>query len=136
MVLAHIASVRNALADTVVDLFDLGTPGDANGDVEVGTTNFASSLCIIDLPAPPSFTAAGTPGVGQAEIPSGDLPIEGTAIAAGTAADFRVRDRANAEVVRGDIGLTGSGEDMEISSTTIAIGDVIRITAFTYTASA
>jgi hypothetical protein len=129
MALTHVTAIRNSLADLVVDAIDVGTT-DASGDLIVQTAADAT-LCTINLNAPPAFGAASS-GTATAN----GLPKEGTATAAGTAAKFRVRNRDNSEVFQGTVTTTGGGGDMELSSTTIAINDVIRINTFTYTASA
>jgi hypothetical protein len=129
MALTHTTAIRNSLADLVVDAIDVGTT-DASGDLIVQTAADAT-LCTINLNAPPAFGAAAS-GTATAN----GLPKEGTATGAGTAAKFRVRNRDNTEIFQGTVTATGGGGDMELSSTTIAINDVIRINTFTYTASA
>jgi hypothetical protein len=129
MALTHTTAIRNSLADLVVDAIDVGST-DAAGDLIVQTAADAT-LCTIPLSAPPAFGAASS---GTATANS--LPREGTATAAGTAAKFRVRNRDNTEIFQGTVTVTGGGGDMELSSTSIAINDVIRINTFTYSASA
>lgn len=128
MALTHVTAIRNSLADLVVDAIDVGST-DAAGDLIVQTAADAT-LCTIPLAAPPAFGAASS---GSATANS--LPREGTATGAGTAAKFRVRNRDNSEVFQGTVTVTGGGGDMELSSTTIAVNDVIRINTFTYAAS-
>lgn len=128
MALTHVTAIRNSLADLVVDAIDVGTT-DAAGDLIVQTAADAT-LCTIPL-ANPAFGAASS-GTATAST----LPREGTATGAGTAAKFRVRNRDNSEVFQGTVTVSGGGGDMELSSTSIAVNDVIRINTFTYAASA
>lgn len=128
MSLTHVTAIRNSLADLVVDAIDVGTT-DATGDLIV-QTGADATLCTINL-ANAAFGAASS---GTATAAS--LPKEGTATGSGTAAKFRVRNRDNSEVFQGTVTATGGGGDMELSSTTIATNDVIRINTFTYSASA
>lgn len=127
MALTHVTAIRNSLADLVVDAIDVGST-DPTGDVIFQTAGDAT-LCIVPL-ANPAFGAAAS-GIATAS----GLPKEGTATGAGTATKFRVRDRNNAEVFQGTVTASGGGGDAELSSTTIAVNDVIRINTFTYTAS-
>ena len=46
---------------------------------------------------------------------------------------FIVKDQDGTEVFRGSVGATSSGEDMELTSTTIGAGDTVSITSFTVT---
>lgn len=128
MALTHVTAVRNALADEVVDRFDVGTT-DAAGDILVQTSGDAD-LVTITLNNP-AFGAASS-GTATAA----GLPVEGTATGAGAAAKFRARDRDNGEIFQGTVTATGGGGDMELSSVDIAINDVVRINTFTYSASA
>lgn len=127
MALTHTTTIRNSLADLVVDAIDAGTT-DATGDVIVQTSADAT-LVTINL-ANPAFGAASS-GTATAL----GVPKEGTAGATGTAAKFRVRNRDNTEIFQGTVTATGGGGDMELSSTSIATNDVVRINSFTYTAS-
>lgn len=127
MALTHVTAIRNSLADLVVDAIDVGTT-DAAGDLIVQTSADAI-LCAIAL-ANPAFGAASS-GTATAST----LPREGTATGAGTAAKFRVRNRDNSEVFQGTVTVSGGGGDMELSSTSIAVNDVVRINTFTYSGS-
>ena len=127
MALTHVTSVRNTLADTVVDLLDAGTT-DANGDlvimaagdVEVATLALSN----------PAFGAASS-GTATANAISDDTNATG-----GTAANFKMQDRDNGEVFRGTVTATGGGGDLELSSVSIGASDTVSISSFTYSASA
>ncbi len=125
MAITHVATVRNGLADYVVDLIDGGS-GDANGDIVIMTSGDVevATLAFSD----PAFGAASG-GTATANTISDDTNATG-----GTAALFKVQDKSNAEVFRGTVTATGGGGDMQLSSVAIGNGDTISITSFTYTA--
>lgn len=128
MALVHITTIRNSLADLVVDALDLGST-DATGDLQVATsTAWTTVLATINF-ANPAFGAASAGTATMAGAPKEDSNAAG----GGTAAAFRVRDRDNNEVFRGTV--STSGADMNLSSTTINSGDAVRINAFTYSSS-
>jgi hypothetical protein len=124
--IAHTTSIRNQLCDLVVDAVDGGST-DSSGDIAIYTASFATLLCTINFAAPPAFGAASS---GAASATS--LPRTGTAVAGGTAAVFRMRNRDNTELLNGSVGT--SGQDMNLSSTTIATNDEISLNTITYTA--
>lgn len=124
--IAHTTTIRNQLCDLVVDAVDGGTT-DSSGDIAIYTASFATLLCTINFAAPPAFGAASN---GAASATS--LPRTGTAVASGTAAVFRMRNRDNTELLNGSVGT--SGQDMNLSSTTIATNDEISLNTITYTA--
>lgn len=119
-------------------------------DAIESTTGASAKLRVYDNSAgvPGSCIATAT-GVVLAEInlPSdwmnnasgGSKTISGTwqtlsALATGTAAYFRIWDNAVAVChLQGLTGATGSGEDMELSSVTFAIGQSFTVTTFTLT---
>lgn len=128
MALVHITTIRNSLADLVVDALDLGST-DATGDLQVATsTAWTTVLATINF-ANPAFGAASSGTATMAGAPKEDSNAAG----GGTAAAFRVRDRDNNEVFRGTV--STSGADMNLSSTTINSGDAVRINSFTYSSS-
>lgn len=124
--IAHATTYRNALADLIADAVDAGTT-DASGDIAIYTASFATLLCTINFAAPPAFGSAAA-GVASAA----SLPRTGTAVADGTAAVFRMRNRDNTEILNGSVGT--SGQDMNLSSTGIATNDEISLNTINYTA--
>lgn len=125
MAITHSTTIRNGLADYVVDAID-GGAGDANGDIVIMTSGDVeiATLAFSD----PAFGAAAG-GTATASAISDDTNATG-----GTAALFKVQNKANTELFRGTVTATGGGGDMQLSSTSIGAGDTVRITAFTYTA--
>lgn len=122
---------RNALVDVLVDRVDAGAgagtiklytgtqPASAN-DAAVGTL-LATFTC-----ADPAFGSAS----------SGSATIQGVPLAAvgatnGTAGWFRVADSTGATVFDGSAGGTGSGAQLELSTTAITGGGNVEITGGT-----
>lgn len=121
MATTHPAATRTALADAWRALAN-GGAGSTTVRIFDASDNELVSINIAD------FGAASGPTTTSAS--SGN---SGTAGAAGTASYGTVADGDGVERVRGSVGV-GSGE-FQISSTSIAIGDSISLTADpTYTA--
>lgn len=123
LAVTHPTTVRNTLADTVVDLLDAGTGAGTlkivtSGDVEVATLTFSD----------PAFGNA-TGGTSTANDISDDSSATG-----GTAAKFEAEDSDNNDVFLGSVGT--SGEDINLSSVAIGAGDTVSITSLTYSAPA
>jgi len=117
-------AARNAACDAIVDLVDVGAG--SNGTLQIGTTGFASVLVTFDLDA----TAFGDAATGVATAAS--LPISATAVATGTAAEYRVRDADDTVVWSGtDVGTFEN--DVVLSTTSISSGQSIDLTACTGT---
>jgi len=123
MAITHVTSVRNGLANYVVDLIDVGGGGNliimTSGDVEVATLDWSN----------PAFGAASG-GTATASAIAPDTNATG-----GVAALFKVVDNAQTEIFRGSVTATGGGGDIELSSTSIGATDTVQINNFTYSAS-
>lgn len=124
MALTHTTTIRNALANLVVDAIDAGTTnlqGDlvimAAADAEVATLNCAN----------PAFGDASN-GTATANAISDDTNATG-----GTAIAFKFQDRDGTEIFRGSV--STSGADLNMSSTTVGATDTVSVTSFSYTAS-
>lgn len=117
---ATLKTTRMTAVRTAVDA------GPSFGTIEIGTAAMAATLAIITLQKPMSGEAAGV------------LTILGTplnsalAIGAGVAAAARFKDSTGTIIVSGlTVGVAAS--DLIISSTTIAIGDIIQLNSGTIT---
>ena len=134
MALALATIARNAAADAVVDLLD------------VGTTNATGRLLIYTgaKPATPQTAASGTllatvilsnPAAGAAATGVATItdPASVTGAAAGTAGWARFTDRNNAAVLDCDVTASGGGGDITLSTTTISVGVTVDMGAITYT---
>lgn len=124
-----------AACDAVVDRLDTG----GAGYVEIRTGS---------QPSDPDAAATGTllvtitlqnPAFGAAADinPNARAAMNGTpsavAVANGTAGWFRGYTNGAAKVIQGTAGASGSGEDMELDNTSIAIGQTVTIVSWTVT---
>jgi hypothetical protein len=115
-------AARNAAADAIVDLIDVGAT-DANGDLVIQTSGDAevATLAMTN----PAFGAAAA-GVATAAAISDDTTATG-----GTAANFILQDRDNNEVIRGDVAT--SGAELNLSSLAIGVNDTVSVSSLTLT---
>lgn len=124
--LQHNASTRNALADSVVDLFDQGSTY-TEGRIKIFTSGGVTLLATI-LMANPAFDDAAN-GVAQGL----GLPWSDTAAAAdGVAARFSAYDRDDTLILTGDVAL--SGEEINFPTLEVAVNDIVKILSISYTA--
>lgn len=123
MAVTHPESVRNGMANHVVDQLDQGSTNSAGaflcqtaGEVTIATLRF-------------SATAFGdaVAGVATAAAISDD-----TNASAGTMTIGKMVDRDDNTIVQCSIGT--SGEDVNFSSNVVEAGDTVRLTSLTYTA--
>ena len=131
MALAHSTAIRNALADLVVDLVDVGT-GTAGGVLQLTSTmdDYTGSNLLAEIVFPATAFGAAAAGVATAlGVPLEDTTANNT----GTAVQFRIIDRAGLQLLTGTV--AASGADLNMSSTAITAGDAVRLPSFTYTSS-
>lgn len=122
-VVTHPTTVRNTLADAVVDLIDAGAGAgtlvfQTSGGVEVATLTFSD----------PAFGAASS-GTATANAITDDSSATG-----GTTTQFETRDSNSNDVFYGAVGT--SGQDINLSSVAIGAGDTVSVTSLTYSAPA
>ena len=127
MALTHVTAIRNTICDAVVDAIDDGTT-DTTGDL-VFMTDADVEVATLSWSATPAFGAA-VAGVATMNSINDDTSATG-----GEVALFKFQDRDNAEVFRGTVTAIGGGGDIELSSTTVAVGGRVSMTSFTYEAS-
>lgn len=125
MATTHTATVRNGIADYVVDQLDTGTT-DATGDIVIMTSGDVevATLALSN----PAFGAAAA-GVATAAAITSDPSATG-----GTAALYKAQNRDNTEIFRGSVTATGGGGDIELSSINIGASDTVSLSSLTYTA--
>lgn len=115
-------AARNASVDAVTALVNGGS-GDASGDIVLATgSDVACATLVFSNPA----FAASSGGTGTANAITSDTNAVG-----GTATRAIIRNRANAEIFRCNVGITGS--DINLSSNVIPAGGTVQITSLTYT---
>lgn len=124
--LQHAITSRNAIADALVALFDVGS-ANAEGRIRIYTTGGISLLATV-LMANPAF---GTAVSGVA--PGLTLPwSDSLAAASGSAAEFEAIDRDENIILTGDVDL--SGEELIFPQLEIAVNDIVKILTAEYTA--
>ncbi len=123
-------TARNASTDAALALINANGPGSiriysgtqpANGDAAAAGTLLATVVL-----GNPAF-AASTSGTATGADPAAVNPT-GT----GTASWFRVVNGSGTGVFDGSVSATGSGGDMTLSSTSLAPGVSVDITALSY----
>ena len=126
MTISHGSACRTALCNAAVDRIDLGSGGAGLGKLKF-LTSADTVLCTITL-ANPAFGAAS----GAAALLLG-VPLTGTVTVAGTCTKFYFTDSADTTVIAGSVGT--SGQDINLSSVTFSVNDVVQIDSLQYTAS-
>ena len=121
-----VAAARNAACDAIVDLVDGGAG--SNGTIEWVRSDESTSVCSTDL----SATAFGSAAAGVATLAGGSLDSDGAT--AGTIAYAQFKDKAGTKIWTDSVGT--SGENINLSSVTLANNDVVRLTSYTFTVSA
>jgi len=123
--LQHPTSVRNAIADTVVDLIDAG--GSA-GKLKFYTADGGSLLAELTFSAT-AFGAAAS-GVATAAAITADSNT-----ASGTVTWFEVEDSNGNLVFEGDVTSDDVGTgSIQLSSVALGTGDTVSVSSLTYTA--
>jgi len=113
-------ATRNAACDAIVDLVDAGTGAGnlvlrTSGDVEVATLAMSAT----------AFGAAAS-GTATAATITDDSSATG-----GTTTKFTLEDGDATVILTGSVGT--SGEDLNLSSTTIGSGDTVSVSSLTVT---
>ena len=121
-VVTHNATLRNTLADAVVDAIDVSAPGllriETSGAAEIAVLPFSN----------PAYGAASG-GTAASNAITSD-----TTATAGTIAQFETRDGAATSVFLG--ACSTSGEDLNFSSLTVATNDTVSCSQLDYSAPA
>lgn len=76
-------------------------------------------------------TSFGAPSSGV--ISANSIAADTDADATGTASWFRVTDSSGGFVMDGDVGVSGSGADLELNSVNIGAGQRVEVTSFQIT---
>ena len=121
MAITHSTGAKNAAANAVVDLLDVGAG--ANGTLVIKTSGDAV-LVTINL-AEPAFGAASGGVAAISGTPNG------VATGAGVSAKFDLKDEDGTVVISGTVG-QGSG-DISLDNTNIAVDQTVTISTMTYT---
>jgi len=128
--------LRNTLADAITGLLDTGSTNPSarlliyDGTQPTNPQTAVSTqvlLATVALHVPPSFGAAAT------GVITGDTIANVTVTNSGTAAWFRLINRAGTVIADGQITVTGGGGDMTFDNVTFVAGGTVSITSFTIT---
>jgi len=123
--LQHPTSVRNGIADYVVDLIDAGS---AAGKLKFYVSNGGTLLATLTF-SDPAFGAASSGTATAASITAN------TNTGAGTVAWFEVEDSDGNVVFEGDVSSDDAGTgSIQLSSTALGTGDTVSVSSLTYTA--
>jgi len=110
-------TVKNNRLTQVVNAIDGGS---GPGKLEIGTAGMAQVLAVIDLNDPCGTVSAGV--LTFTGFPRSDVSADGT----GTAAEARIRDSNNVDVITGlTVGTTGA--NINLSSLGINVTDQVTI---------
>ena len=115
---------RTALADAIAASVDNGTT-ETGGKLVIETT--ADAEVSLHRFVDPAFGGGAAAGV----LTLDSLPIDDTTAAGGTAAQYSVFDRDNTKLWEGVVSV--SGDDLDLSSLSVGVGDTVSLTAFTVT---
>ena len=121
MAVTHPTTVRNALADYVVDQIDLNTPPgklvmQTAGGATVATLTFAN----------PAFGSAAA-GTATANAIADDTNAVG-----GTIAKGELRNGAGTAQALFSVTATGGGGDIQMNSVVVSAGQTVRVSSLTY----
>lgn len=122
MTVSYAAALKSTRMQDVIAAIDVNA---APATMEIGTSAMAAVLVSLTL-SDPSFTESG--GV----ITMTGAPHSGTASAAGTAANARIKD-GGGNIIAANLTVGTSGADIILSSTAIASGDTVTLTSATIT---
>jgi len=114
-------AVKNTLGDALDGAVNVGSGTaqlifETSGDVEVAA---------IDLQNP-AFGNSAAGVITLAGVPLSDTDADG-----GTVAQFSIYDRDATKILEGVVAV--SGEDMDLSSLSVGVGDTVELTSFTIT---
>ena len=128
MALGYVATLRNAQLDAITTA--VGTSGKVRiySGTRPATGGTITGTQLAELPCSATFAPGASAGV----LTINALTTDASADATGTATHFRILTSANAAVVDGDVGTSGS--DLNLNSTSITIGGSVAISSFTITA--
>lgn len=128
MAITHGTATRTALADTTVDRVDTGS-GTATGNFLIYAAD-DTLLATVAMPNPAFAAASGATAAGLGAPLSATAPT----IAGGpkVATKFDAVNRAGTVIFSGSVGI-GTG-DLQVDNTSIATGQTVTITAYSYTA--
>lgn len=124
MALSYSTTLRNNGLDEITALIDAGAGA---GKLKIQVSGGGTTLSTHALSDPSAGAASA--GVLTFNAIADDTSADDT----GTAAQFVLTDDADTVVVTGSVTATGGGGDIELSSTSITLGDTVSISSLTIT---
>jgi len=125
MAITHSTTIRSGLCNYTVDALDQGAAaGKLKIYADTGLTTLLATFTLDD----PAFGAASS---GQATA-NAITPVN--ASATGTAVAFSATDSDDVVIFQGSCGVSGSGADCILNTTSIVNGSPLSVNSFTYAA--
>jgi len=131
MTLALAGTLRSDRADRITNYIDAAGAGaelTIYSGVRPGTGAPPAGAALVTFALPFPVAPAAVSGV----LTFDSIPPENIAVSGG-ATWFRIIDNSMSQAIDGDVGLTGSGADLELDSTTFVSGRLISIDSFVLT---
>jgi hypothetical protein len=123
---------EQALANALLDRFDTEFPAGSLLQIRTGASpgaeNAATGTLLAEITLPASPWAAASGGV-KAKANSWSV----AAVAAGTAAHYRLKNAGDTRRIDGTVTITGGGGDLTLDNTNIAVGQTVTMNSFQYT---
>lgn len=124
--------LMNNLANALLDRFDTEFPAGAILEIRTGASpgaeNAATGTLLASITLPASPWAAASGGSKAKQNTWQDSSADGT----GTAAHYRLKNAADTRRIDGTVTATSGGGDLELDNTSIATGQTVTISTFTY----
>ena len=135
MSVTHKISVRNALCDHVVDQIDAGTAGKLIFRKTGSTADSPTAVPVATLTfSAVAFDSAGSAGGNADGVAEADTITSDTNAAGGDMAYATLEDSAANVVAHCSVGIAASGEDIIMSSLTVAPTDTVSVSQLSYEA--
>jgi len=131
MTAGYKVALRNSRLDEITALIDAGAAGGVirlYDGTRPSTGGTATTILAELVMSVTSFPAAAS-GIMSANAVTNDSSANNT----GTATWFRVTDSVGNFVMDGDVGVTGSGKDLEVNTVDVVTGVEVSVTAFNIT---
>lgn len=126
MAVNYSSDIKDARLQAVIDGIDGGSGA---GTLEICTSGYANVLAVLTLADP-----CGTKSGGVLTFDTSPALQDTSANATGTAAAARIKDSSgNVKVNNMSVGISGSGADVILGTTSIVSGQLVQITSATIT---
>ncbi len=130
MAVTHTDTVRNGIADYVVDLCDVGAAGKLIFRI-TGSTAASPATEVATLTFSATAFGAASSGTATANAITSDTSATG-----GTVAFATMEDDSSTVVAHCNVTATGGGGDIELSTLTVGAGATVSMSSLTYSAGA